>query len=505
MGVYMEFSVKTGHPEKQRANCIIVGVFETRKLSDSAERLDIASEQYLSALMRKGDLEGKLGQSVLLHQVPHVSYDRILLMGCGPATEFGEKAFREIIRKSIYTLIQTGSTDAVSFLTELPVNNRDIHWKIRQAIEITQELLYTFDKFKTKKERIKKALRRMTFMVSSKTDLSAALRAIQEGQAIAASVAFAKDLGNLPPNICTPAYLGKEAEKLAAHFQSISAAVLNEKDIASLKMGAFLSVGQGSKNPPCLITLEYQGRKDKQKPIVLIGKGITFDTGGNSLKTPAAMIGMKYDKCGATTVLATLRAAAELELPLNIVGVIPAAENMPGNAASRPEDIVTSMSGLTIEILNTDAEGRLILCDALTYSERFSPATVITVATLTAACIAALSTHASGLFSNFDPLAQDLLQAGRFSQDKCWQLPLWEEYQDALNSNFADVANIGNPPEAGATLAACFLSRFAQKYHWAHLDIAGTASSRTGKERGATGRPVTLLIQYLLDCVSKSS
>ncbi|HEV2523884.1 MAG TPA: leucyl aminopeptidase, partial [Gammaproteobacteria bacterium] len=301
----------------------------------------------------------------------------------------------------------------------------------------------------------------------------------------------------------TPIFLAKSAEKLAAEFSSISAAILDEKDMASLKMDVLLSVGKSSQNPPRLITLEYRGRKDKQKPIVLVGKGITFDTGGNSLKPPMSMIGMKYDMCGAAAVLGALRAAAELELPLNIIGVIATAENMPGSKASRPEDVVTSMSGLTVEILNTDAEGRLVLCDALTYSERFDPEVVIDIATLTNACVMALGSHASGLFGNHNPLINDLFNAGLTSGDKCWQLPVWDEYQDALNSPFADIANIGTPPEAGAILAACFLSRFTKKFDWAHLDVAGTAW-RGGKDRAATGRPVSLLVQYLLDRCQKT-
>jgi len=495
----MEFSVKTGYPEKQRTNCIIVGVFETRKLTNIAERIDKASGDYLSNVLRKGDLDGKTGQTLILHQVPNLLCDRIFLVGCGPERELNDKEYRDIVRRSITALLQTGSIEAVSFLTELTVKSRDIRWKIRQAVEISLAALYNFDQFKSKKDKDRKTLRRLIWTVPTRRDLVNGERAILEGESLAHGIALAKDLANTPANICTPIYLSKEAEKLGKEFSTISVAVLNEKEIQALKMGAFLSVGQGSKNPPRLITLEYRGRKDKQKPIVLVGKGITFDTGGNSLKAPAAMIGMKYDMCGAAAVLATLRAAAELELPLNIVGVIPTAENMPGNAATRPEDIVTTMAGITVEILNTDAEGRLILCDALTYCERFDPDVVIDIATLTGACGIALGSHASGLLSNHDPLANDLYQAGLTSYDKCWQLPLWDEYQDALNSPFADIANIGTPPEGGTILGACFLSRFTKKYHWAHLDVAATAFRSSGKDRGATGRPVPLLVQYLLD------
>jgi len=499
----MEFNVKTGHPEKQRTNCIVVGVFENRKLSTIAERLDTTAENFISNLLKKGDLEGNLGQTLLLHHVPNVLSDRVLLVGCGRERELGDKEFREIIRKATNAILQTGATEIVSFLTELTVKGRDNRWKIRQAVMLTLETLYSFDNFKSKKDKERRALRRVILTVPTRRDLAHGERAALEGQAIANGVSFAKDLGNTPPNVCTPIFLAKSAEKLAAEFSSISAAILDEKDMASLKMDTLLSVGKSSQNPPRLITLEYRGRKDKQKPIVLVGKGITFDTGGNSLKAPMSMIGMKYDMCGAASVLGTLRAAAELELPLNIIGVIAAAENMPGNQASRPEDVVTSMSGLTVEILNTDAEGRLVLCDALTYSERFDPEVVIDIATLTNACVMALGAHTSGLFGNHNPLVNDLFNAGLTSGDKCWQLPVWDEYQDALSSPFADIANIGNPPEAGAILAACFLSRFTKKFDWAHLDVAGTAW-RGGKDRAATGRPVSLLVQYLLDRCQKT-
>jgi len=498
----MEFSVKTGHPEKQRTNCIIAGVFETRRLSNTAERLDKASKGYLGNILRRGDINGSPGQTLLIHNVPNTLSDRVLLTGCGKERELGDKEYRDIIRKAIKVLSQTGSTEAVLCLTELNVKGRNTHWKIRQAVEVILEALYSFDQFKSKKEKERRTLRRLVLTVATRRDLPSAERAVSEGEAIGRAVTLAKNLGNLPPNVCTPIYLAKEAEALSTQFPTIQTTILNEKEIVAHKMNAFASVGQGSKNPPRLITLEYRGRKDKQKPVVLVGKGITFDTGGNSLKAPLTMIGMKYDMCGAAAVLGAIRAAAELEMPINIVGVIAAAENMPGNTATRPEDIVTTLSGLTVEILNTDAEGRLVLCDALTYSERFDPDVVIDIATLTMACILALGSHASGLFSNHNPLANDLIQAGNESGDRCWQLPIWDDYQDALSSPFADVANIGNPPEAGAILAACFLSRFAKKFNWAHLDVAGSAF-RLGKERAATGRPVPLLVQYLLDRCTK--
>lgn len=499
----MEFNVKSGHPEKQRTACLVAGVFENRKLSHVAERLDEVSGGYISNLLRKGDLEGKPLQTLLLHNVPNTLCDRILLIGCGKERDFNDNHFRDVIRKMLLILTTLGCTDAVCSLTEISTKGRDIRWRVRQAVEVTLDSLYTFDNFKTKKDQHRRTLRRMVLTVPTRRDLPASERAAFIGQGVAQSVQFAKNLGNMPPNICTPIYLAKEAEKLAQQFPKLNVAILDENDIDALKMGAFLAVAKGSLNPPRLITLEYRGVKDKN-PIVLVGKGITFDTGGNSLKQPLNMIGMKFDMCGAAAVLATLRCAAELELPIHLVGVIAAAENMPGAAATRPEDIVTTMSGQTVEILNTDAEGRLILADALTYCERFNPEVVIDIATLTGNCILALGRFPSGLFSNHNPLANELLQAGNHSGDRCWQLPLWEDYQDSLNSPFADVANVPATPEAGAIVAACFLSRFAKQYHWAHLDVAGTAFRTAGKDRGATGRPVYLLSQYLIDRAEKS-
>jgi len=498
----MEFSIKTGPLEKQRTHCIMVGVLETRKLSPSAATLDEVSGGYLSAVLKKGDLEGKLGQTLVLHQVPNLQAERVLLVGCGPKPELNDPDYREIISKSLSSLSQTGASEATNCLTELSVKDRDLSWKIRQAVELSLEASYTFDDFKSKKEKEKEksGLKRHILWVPSKREFRASERAVQEGEAIGAGVAFAKDLGNMPPNLCTPGYLAKEAESLGKQYSKISVAVLDEKEIQALKMGALLSVAKGSKHSPKFITLEYRGSRDKQKPIVLVGKGITFDTGGNSLKPGPAMVSMKYDMAGGAAVLGTLKTIAELELPLHVIGLIPTAENMPGSSASRPEDIVTTMSGQTVEILNTDAEGRLILCDALTYTERFNPDVVIDVATLTAACATALGRFASGLFSNHQPLADALLAAGQESGDRCWQLPLWQDYQPYLSSPFADMANISNIAEAGAITAACYLARFTEKYHWAHLDIAGVACKSPGKERMGTGRPVPLLVQYLLNC-----
>jgi leucyl aminopeptidase len=284
---------------------------------------------------------------------------------------------------------------------------------------------------------------------------------------------------------------------MAKKYPKIKTTVLEKEQMEKLGMGALLSVAKGSREAPKLIIAEYKGANAKQKPVVLVGKGITFDSGGISIKPAATMDEMKFDMCGAASVLGALTACAELQLPIHVIGVIPSCENLPDGAANKPGDIVTSMSGQTIEILNTDAEGRLILCDALTYSERFEPDSVVDVATLTGACVIALGRHASGVMGNHHPLVHELINAGKTSGDRAWELPLWDDYQDQLKSNFADIPNVGGR-EGGAITAGCFLSRFTKKFNWAHLDIAGTAWL-TGKEKGATGRPVPLLTQFLID------
>ena len=491
----MEFSVKSGTAEKQRSACVVVGVFETRRLSSAARQIDQASAGAIGAILRRGDLDGKSGETLLLHNLPQVPSERVLLVGCGKEKEFSESRYREITAKVATLLNRTGATEATSFLTELEIKGRDVAWKVRQGVEVTEAALYRFDRLKSKPDRDKRPLRRMVLAVPKRSDLAAGERAIHEAQAIAAGVALARDLGNLPGNICTPTYLADQAVELGkAHDFGVR--VLDEAEIRELGMGALLSVARGSRQPPKLIVLEYHGGKENEPPVALVGKGLTFDAGGISLKPAANMDEMKYDMCGAASVLGAIKAAAMLKLPLNIVGVIPSSENLPDGNANKPGDIITSMSGQTIEVLNTDAEGRLILCDALTYAERFKPVVVIDVATLTGACVIALGNHASGLLANNDALAREILTAARYTYDRAWQLPLWDEYQKQLDSNFADMANIGGR-EAGTITGACFLARYAKGFKWAHLDIAGTAW-KSGKEKGATGRPVPLLTQVLI-------
>ncbi len=491
----MEFLIKSGTPEKQRTACVVVGVFEPRRLTGPADDLDKAADGYLSNLIRRGDLEGKLGQWILLHNVPNTLSDRVLLVGCGRERELGDEQYRRILAQTARTLNETGSMEAVSYLPELNVKGRDTHWKVRQALETTQDALYRFDQLKSKKDSTRRPLRKMVFCVPSRRDLGPGELAVQEGQAIARGVSLAKDLANMPGNICTPTYLADQAVELATRFPKITTSIMEEAEMKKLGMGALLSVSKGSREPAKLITMSYKGGK-KSKPIVLVGKGLTFDAGGISLKSAPDMDEMKYDMCGAASVFGTLSAVAEMNLPINVIGITPCSENLPDGAANKPGDVVTTMSGQTVEILNTDAEGRLILCDSLTYAERFEPDVVIDIATLTGACVVALGSHASGLLGNHSPLVHDILNAGKHSGDRAWEMPLWEEYQEQLRSNFADMANVGGR-EAGTITAACFLARYTKKFHWAHLDIAGTAWRR-GKEKGATGRPVPLLTQYIL-------
>jgi leucyl aminopeptidase len=489
----VQFSIKASSPEKARTDCVVVGVLEGRRPTDAARSLDRASRSHLTSILKHGDLEGKLGSTLLLHNVPGIAAARVLLVGLGKSDEFGPKQYREAVRAAVRALSDSGAKDAVSYLTEVPVKGHDRGWAILQGVVVAADAAYRFDQLKSKKEN-RKAFARLALGVTDRAT-AAEQRALERGAGLAEGMSLAKDLGNLPSNICTPTYLARQAQALARDYK-LKCQVLDERAMRRLGMGALLAVTQGTREPAKLIVLHYQGAAKTSKPVVLVGKGITFDTGGISLKPSAEMDEMKYDMSGAGSVLGTVKAVAHMKLPVNVVGIIPTCENMPGGEAIKPGDIVTSLSGQTIEILNTDAEGRLILCDALTYAERFEPAAVIDIATLTGACVVALGNVATGLYSNDDALAQELLEAGQSAWDRGWQMPLWEDYQEQLKSPFADMANIGGRP-AGSVTAACFLSRFAKKFKWAHLDIAGTAW-RSGKDKGSTGRPVPMLTQFLV-------
>lgn len=501
----MEFIIKSGDPEKQRATCIVVGIFKSGNLSKTATAIDTASKKYLSNILKRGDIDAAIGQSFLLYDVPGILPKSVLLLGCGEEKNLSSRHYHQIVSHSIDRLKLTAAKDVIFCLTELNViaNKNDVegiadeYWKIRQFVELSHSRLYEFNQLKSRKISPRNALQKLLLTVAERKDMARAKKAVTHGCAIAKGITLTRNLANLPPNICNPSYLAEQAKELGNKEKSIKVNVLSEVTMKRLGMNSLLSVAQGSRQPARLITMEYKGGRKDQKPVVLIGKGVTFDTGGISIKPSAAMDEMKYDMCGAASVFGTITAISTMQLPINVVGIVPAVENMPGGQATRPGDIYKSMSKQTIEVLNTDAEGRLILCDALTYSKRFSPAVVIDIATLTGACVIALGRHASGLMSNYEPLAKDIIHAGEKSTDRVWQLPLWDEYQSQLDSPFADMANIGGR-DAGTITAACFLSRFAKQFHWAHLDIAGTAWL-SGKNKGATGRPVSLLVQYLLD------
>ena len=491
----MEFTIKSGSPEKQRSACVVVGVFDNRKPSLSAELIDRASGGYISEIIRRGDMEGKLGATLLLHNVRGTLADRVLLVGLGKERDFREREFRSAIRAAVRLLNETGSYEAVVYLTEEKVKRREVAWRVEHAVVVAMEAVYRFDQMKSQPADVRRPLRKLTLSVPQRSDLTSGEAAAARGLAIAHGMDLARDLGNLPGNICTPAHLAERAQALAQEL-GFKCEVLERGKLEELKMGSFLSVTNGSDQPPKFIVLEYFGGPKKQKPLVLVGKGITFDSGGISLKPGADMDQMKFDMCGAASVLGTFRAVAELKAKVNLIGLVPTCENMPNGKATKPGDVVRSMSGQTIEVLNTDAEGRLILCDALTYAERYEPAAVVDIATLTGAMVIALGHIACGVFSNSDSLGRALLNAGEDAFDRGWQLPLWDDYHEALNSNFADFANIGGRA-GGSITAACFLSKFAKKFDWAHLDIAGVAW-KDGKEKGATGRPVPLLTTWVL-------
>lgn len=491
----IEFSIKNDKPEKQASNCLIVGVYESQKLSAAAQAINVASSDYIVNILKRGDMEGKLDSTLMLHNVPGTHSERVLLVGLGKEAEFTEVQYCKAVRASVKALAGSGASEACTYLAELPVKQLGAGWKVAHMIEVTLDATYQFNAIKSKKEDAKKSIAQLQINLAQPAEIKDAEAGLAAGLALAAGVSLTKDLGNLPPNVCTPTYLAEQAQLLGKTY-GLKIEVLERDEIEKLGMGSFLGVTQGSEQPPKLIVLQHLKGKSGEKPVVLVGKGVTFDTGGISLKPGGDMDEMKYDMCGAASVLGTFRTIAAMDLALNVIGIIPTCENMPDGRAVRPGDVLTSMSGLTIEVLNTDAEGRLILCDALTYAERFEPSVVVDIATLTGACVIALGHHASGLFSNKDDLAKELLQAGETALDRAWHMPMWDDYQPLLDSNFADMANIGGRA-GGSISAACFLSRFAKKYDWAHLDIAGTAW-KSGKEKGGTGRPVPLLTEFLL-------
>ena len=495
----MQYFVTTTPPSTQESDCIVVAIFEQGQLSPSAALINTQSNNYIDHIITRGDMSGKAGQVLMLQDVDGVTSPRVLLVGMGEQNKTSENNFNTAISAMTKVLNDSGADTACSYLADVKVNSRTTAWLARQTIIIATSTLYNYTHTKSNVKPIELPLTQLGFFDFDDD----AEQATKAGQAIAEGMNLARTLGDLPGNVCTPTYLADQAIDIAKQHDSIQTTILEESDMEALGMGSLLSVSRGSRQAAKLIVMNYQGAGD-DRPVVLVGKGLTFDAGGISLKPGAGMDEMKYDMCGSASVFGTLSAIATLNLPINVIGVVPSSENMPDGDANKPGDIVTSMAGKTIEILNTDAEGRLILCDALTYSERFNPEIVIDIATLTGAIIVALGNQATGLMANNQTLADDLIKAGNDSHDRTWQLPLWDDYQQQLDSNFADIANIGGKG-AGSVTAACFLSRFTEKFTWAHLDIAGTAWNSGGKAKGATGRPVPLLVQYLLNHIENKS
>lgn len=495
----MQITAKLFDAVTHISQCLIVGCLEGNLLTNAGGAINSAAGQQLAALLKREQFSGKVGQALLLLAPTGIAAERLLILGFGvgdKSNAISSDNFRKAIQKIPDALKNTPCKEISVSLGDITVSERDEQWQARQVSEIMITSQHRSDSLKSKPAELSFVPKKI-ILGFNKPQITAASKGIKVGQAIANGVNFARELGNLPGNVCTPTYLASEAKRLARGQTTLSVKVLEEKAMQELGMGSLLSVSAGSDQPAKLIVMEYKNGAKKDAPIALVGKGITFDTGGISLKPGAGMDEMKFDMCGAASVLGTFKTLVELQLPINVVGVIAASENMPNGKATKPGDIVTSMSGQTIEVLNTDAEGRLVLCDALTYTERFNPKAVIDIATLTGACVIALGGHASGLFSNNEALSHALLKAGQTANDRAWPMPLWDDYQKQLDSNFADIANIGGR-EAGSITAACFLSRFAKKFVWAHLDVAGTAWL-SGGAKGATGRPVSLLVQYLLD------
>ncbi len=496
----MEFVSTTSAAHRRAGSCVIIGVYENGRMGQGAVDIDTASNGHIRKLIKQGDISGRPGSSLLLTSVPGTRASRILVVGLGKISKFGVAPFRRAIVAAAKTLKTSKIRDIVSYLGVEDVTGSSTYYLARYTLETIGNVLYTFSETKSGRQPRAAALKKVCLAVRSRSEAGKALLGAEHGQAIAEGVSLAKDLGNLPPNICTPAYLARAAQKIARQHRNVTTRVLNEPEIKRLGMHSFLSVTAGTTLPAKLIVMQYKGA-GRDKPVVLIGKGITFDAGGISLKPGPGMDEMKFDMCGAASVIATMSVVAKLKLPVNLNVIVPACENLPGGSATRPGDVITSMSGQTIEVLNTDAEGRLVLCDALTYSRRFKPAVVIDVATLTGACVIALGHHRTAVMSRSDELAGQITAAGISADDRAWQMPMADEYEQQLKSNFADFANVGGR-DGGSLTAACFLGKFTEGLNWAHLDIAGTAWRSGGAAKGSTGRPVPMLSEFVLQRAS---
>lgn len=491
----MRFDVKTGASTTQKTACLILPIYSNGPLPPATKAMDKATDGLISDLVNEGDIDGKTGSTLLVKPAGKTACNRMLLVGCGAKAKFDSKNYRKALRAAFAALRKTKHADAVSYLNAEAVKGTDAYRRARISIEVWHGGAYRFTATKSKADDKPPAQKKLG-LAASTAAARQVRQGIKHGDAIGQGVSLAREVGNLPANVCTPSFLASQARAIGKGREKLAVQVLNEKEMAKLSMGALLSVTAGTAEPGKLIILKYSGAAKSKRPTVLVGKGVTFDSGGISLKPPGAMDEMKFDMCGAATVLGVMHTVAMLNLSINLIGIVPAVENLPSGKATKPGDIVTSMSGQTIEVLNTDAEGRLILCDALTYAQKFKPSALIDIATLTGACLVALGKHRSGLLSNSDKLARRLQKAGDIAGDPCWRLPIDAEYQALLKSRFADIANVGGR-DAGTITAACFLSKFVGDSEWAHLDIAGTAWL-SGSNKGGTGRPIALLVEYLL-------
>ena len=496
----MNFLINTNKSSEIRTDCLILPVFEDGILRGASKTINSQNNNLIKDFQSNGDISGKLGQTRIL-PINKQSYKRIVLVGCGKFDEYFERNYKKAITSALKKLSSTSHKNATNLLAsdDLIGKNDELYYRAsRIMVESWYEITYQYTATNSKKEK-KYSLSKLYFGTNGNKKSSSMSKGLKHGESIGSAIQKVKYLGDLPANICTPSFLVKETRKIANKNKSISLKVLNESDMKKLKMGSLLSVTAGASEPAKLIVAEYKGSKSKSKPIVIVGKGITFDTGGVSLKPSNGMDEMKYDMCGAATTIGLLQMVSELKLSINAVFIVPACENVVGSRATKPGDIVTAMSGTTIEVLNTDAEGRLILADALTYAQKFKPELIIDMATLTGACVVALGKHMSGLMTNSDSLAKELTSAGELSKDPTWRLPLNEDYAKQIKSNFADVANIStNGVGAGTITAGCFLQKFVGDYDWAHIDIAGVAWLE-GSNKGATGRPVAMVSEFLIN------
>ena len=491
----MEYFTTTSKASRRAVDCVIVGIYEGGRFGAGAGDIDAAAGGEIAALIKSGDISADVGRCTVLRNLPGVSADRVAVCGLGKVSRYTARELRKATGAAMQAIAGSKSRQLLTTLTLEDTKDADVYYRARHSAQVIGESLYRFTEMKSGKQAAAMPLKKVGLSIAARGDAGKTARAAAHADAVVEGLSVAKDLGNLPPNVCTPSYLARTAQKLAGRHKNLSTRIVNEAEMKKLGMHSLLSVTAGSTQPAKLIVMQYKGA-GTDAPVVLVGKGVTFDSGGISLKPGPGMDEMKFDMGGAAGVIGAMATVATLQIPLNVTVVVPAVENMPAGDATKPGDIFKSMSGQTIEVLNTDAEGRLILCDALTYSRRFKPSAIIDVATLTGACVIALGKHHTGVMSYSDELAQEILDAGIRAEDRGWQLPLTQDYAEQLKSNFADFANVGGR-EGGAITAGCFLGKFAEGLNWAHLDVAGTAW-HSGRKKGATGRPVPMLVDLLL-------